>query len=303
MSVGSAFDAYVKSYIVDNLYGKGAKPEFERDSLFEEQVEEHNWDWARGAGNYAFNAYKQSGMLADLMLELEQATEDPRFEFTVEGNVVHEDMIDGIPLLGKPDIWFKSKGGANIIYDWKVNGFCGKSATSPKKGYMMCRDGWDHELLKPSRNEGAPHKDFIGKVVGGVTINTAYPFEKVDTTWANQTCIYQWVMGATVGDENIVGIDQIVAKPMGGEYPMLRVAAHRGIVSKEYQYELYGEIRHVWDTIHDVECEGGYPHVFTDMTRAENDLKCEMLDDFHKAFSTETEKDALFTDMTRSEKF
>ncbi|KKK99128.1 hypothetical protein LCGC14_2635890, partial [marine sediment metagenome] len=46
MSIGSAFDAFCKSYLHEALFGKGADPCYSRGYLFEEQVQEHNRDWA-----------------------------------------------------------------------------------------------------------------------------------------------------------------------------------------------------------------------------------------------------------------
>src|SRR5688572_30284209 len=69
MSIGSAFDAYVKAFLHDNLFGK-IDPRFEFDTIFEAQVESHNRDWALQNGLYVFEQYKQSGALTDLMLML-----------------------------------------------------------------------------------------------------------------------------------------------------------------------------------------------------------------------------------------
>ena len=302
MSVGSAFDAYVKSYIVEKLFGAGVKDQFDFQTIFEEQVEEHNRDWALGAGKYCFNAYKASGALADLMIELELAVEEPQFEITVQNNVSHHMFVGAVNFLGKPDIWYVNRLKHNVIVDWKVNGFCGRNATSPKRGYLMCRDGWDGELMKPSRNNGAPHKDAISEIVGGLAINTAFPFEQVDKGWAAQVSIYQWVLGATVGSDAIVGIDQLCAKPVGAKYPMIRVAEHRGIVSKEFQNELYKKAHHIWNLVTNVE-EGQYPHVFDELSKEENDERCASLDGYADAFKGESSKDKWLQDITRQHKF
>ena len=97
MSIGSAFDAYVKSYYHKVLFNT-VDPEFEFDTIFINQVEEHNRDWALVAGKYAFDAYQTSGALADLLNELQKSQSDPRFEFTLQ------DEFMGVPLLGKPDL-------------------------------------------------------------------------------------------------------------------------------------------------------------------------------------------------------
>jgi hypothetical protein len=70
MSIGSSFDAYAKSWLHENLFGKGNDPRFEFQALFEAQVEPHNRDWALQNGQYVFEQYKQSGALSDLLGEL-----------------------------------------------------------------------------------------------------------------------------------------------------------------------------------------------------------------------------------------
>ena len=52
MAAGSAFDAYVKSYIYENLIGKD--PKFELSTLFEAQVESQHRDQMRILGEYFF---------------------------------------------------------------------------------------------------------------------------------------------------------------------------------------------------------------------------------------------------------
>ena len=73
MSVGSAFDAYVKNYLATNLGMPEAKDELDLDYLLTEQVEEHNRDFAFAAGQHCFDEYKELGACAELMKELEIA--------------------------------------------------------------------------------------------------------------------------------------------------------------------------------------------------------------------------------------
>lgn len=58
MSIGSAFDAYVKSAMHEVLFGKGTDSRFEFDTLFSEQVEEHNRDWCELKDSMFLNAIK-----------------------------------------------------------------------------------------------------------------------------------------------------------------------------------------------------------------------------------------------------
>jgi hypothetical protein len=144
MSIGSAFDAYVKSYLHTALFGVGNDPRYGFESLFEAQVEPHNRDWARDHGQYVFNQYKSAGALADLMTELRGAQGEPRFEFEAKGavNGYREPAVKRlgeVVLMGKPDCHFINNQGAHVILDWKVNGYCSPSAHSPKPGYIRMR--------------------------------------------------------------------------------------------------------------------------------------------------------------------
>lgn len=288
MSVGSAFDAFVKAYLVEKLLGKDAKPEFALDAIFTKQVEAHNRDWALKAGKYVFECYRRSGALADLMVELELAEGEPRFEFTVQR------VIRDIPLLGKPDVWFITRQGMHIIMDWKVNGFCAKRAVSPRKGYITILDGWDHRQMPPSKNHRGCHRDASLIKIGGIVCNVAVFLEDVDQKWADQTCLYGWLMGEEIGSKFITGIDQIVAKP-GTPNPILRIARHRTRVSPGYQLKLWDRIEHVWDTIQ-------HGHIFTDLTREASDRRCATLNDYHKAYDGNDPNEKWFQQVTREQK-
>src|SRR4051812_28236093 len=71
MAIGSAFDAYVKSFLVEALFGKNHDPKFNLLTIFEAQVEPQNRDYCFEAGKYLFDCYKKCGALSDLMLELQ----------------------------------------------------------------------------------------------------------------------------------------------------------------------------------------------------------------------------------------
>ena len=51
--------------------------------------------------------------------------------------------------------------------------------------------------------------------------------------YADQLCLYGWLLGEQIGDEEVVCcIDEIVSKYMPEGKPLLRVAQHRARVSK-----------------------------------------------------------------------
>lgn len=263
MSIGSAFDAYAKSSLYAELFGK-KDPRFEFETLFEAQVEKQNRDWAELQGFSAFSQYKKSGAYADLLLALQAASSEPRFEIEVQGKVTdHEAGIEGVNLLGKPDVYFISKDGHSVILDWKVNGWCSKTAVSPKPGYLSCRE----EGVAPKR-----HKNCVAKFHKGWWINVAHPLELVDKDWAVQLAIYSWLCGENIGSDFIVGIDQLACSPTGGEFPRVRVAEHRCLISREFQLMVAKVANDLWDR-----CTNG--HFFREVSREESDLKCKLLDD------------------------
>lgn len=265
MSVGSAFDAYIKAYLEERLFGLDLF-----DELFTTQVEAHNRDWAKEAGKHVFDFYKSCGALKNLLKELEQAKEDPKFEATVTAN------IDGVPLLGKPDLYFITAEEGHVILDWKVNGYCSRSRVSPKPEYVC---------IRPS---GKPHKNAHLIKIGGIMCNVNSYFETIDSHWCNQLCIYAWTLGEEVGGRFIIGIDQVVCKP-GIERPDLRVALHRSRASSGYQKELMARITKAWETI-----QSG--HIFDELSKEDSDARCSQLDIYHEAFDGE---DDIFARLVR----
>jgi len=265
MSIGSAFDAYVKAELHAALFGPGANPEFEFDTIFVDQVEAHNRDWALTHGQYVFDCYKISGSYGDLLELLQASQYEPQFEFTVTGDV------EGVPLLGKPDCRFVHPNGTHVILDWKVNGYCSKHGSTPYKFYALIRDGWTEEVAKKSRGASKAHPKFDPVQLNDLTISGHY-LEEASTDWADQLAIYSWMLGEPVGDENtLIGIDQIVCKARPGDRPLIRIANHRSHISEEYQKSLAERLKHCWKRL-----TTGY--VFDNLSREDNDQRCEELD-------------------------
>lgn len=267
MAVGAAFDAYIKSYYHSVLFDT-VDPRFEFEAIFEAQVEEHNRDWARETGKYVFECYKTSGALADLLSELQKSQSTPRFEFTLQ------EEIRGVPLLGKPDLFYIHRSGTPIILDWKVNGFCSKYPKSPNRGYLRVRDGWTGV---PSRNANAVHKDAHPMSHNGVIINIAEFLETIEKSWAVQLSTYAWLCGAEIGSEFVVALDQIVAKPDWEDHPQLRIAEHRCLVSADFQRQTMARYSELWEIVNS-------NHIFRDLSFQESATRCSMLDVQHEAF-------------------
>ena len=261
MSVGSSFDAYVKAYYNEALSINN--PEYEFESLFESQVEEHNRDWARDAGKIAFEQYKHSGAAADLLSDLLKSEGTPRFEFTLQKEV------GGVPILGKPDAWY-TVASTNVILDWKVNGYCGRTPTSPKKGYVRCRDGWSPAT---SKTHNQMHKACTPMRVGGILVNINEYFETINKDWAIQLGTYAWLMGAEVGESFVCALDQLACAPG----PRIRVAEHRGMIGPEFQHNLLKQYQELWEIVNS-------DHIFRDLSYEESAERCLVLDNQYLAY-------------------
>ena len=302
MAVGSAFDAFVKSYLHEKLYGNYGKevehkivdqnsvetkirgPEFDLHLLFNVQVEPLNRDQAMKDGQRCLDMYRSCGALSDLLIEMQLAQGNVRFEATVEANVSHECMVCDVPVLGKPDLSFKTANDILVVDDWKVNGYYSKSMKSPAKGYIKCRDAWDISIAPPSRGGAVvSHKDCMMKQVGGIWINSMMPFEQMNLKFARQLTMYGWVLGSPIGSDVIIGIEQLCGKPFPSGV-LLRVASHRGMVSQKYQFELALLISQIWQSILD-------EHIFNWMSKDESQAKCLVLDEYHNMYKDEEDMD------------
>ncbi len=273
MAVGSAFDAYVKSNLHAALFGEGADPEFEFDTIFTEQVEEQNRDFCCKAGAYVYECYKRSGAYSDLLSELEKSQSDPQFEFRLDKEV------EGVPLMGKPDCRYIHESGAHIILDWKVTGYCSKYGATPYKYYSMIRDGWSASTAKPSRACSQPYKKYKPMTHRGVEIGSHY-LEDTCKDWADQLSIYSWMLGEEVGSEDtIICMDQIASKYRKDEKPLLRIANHRCRISAAWQNQLVIRLWSCWKTI-----KSG--HIFTDESVEDSAARQEVLEMSAQALNT-----------------
>lgn len=277
-AVGSAFDAFVKSYLHSALFGNfGKDNEYELNKIFEQQVQEHVRDMAFEAGKYVFQCYQRCGALADIMAELNTSISEPRFEFEIKDTI--QTKIGNIPLLGKPDISFVNDQAAKVIFDWKVNGYFSNSRISPKKGYIKCRDTWGGSEAKPSRNNGLPHKDAVVDEYKGIKINLAHPLNEVYPEWADQLTIYAWMLGEPIGSEELIfGIDQLVCAKKPDRKPLIRVANHRSKVSASHQFALLERVQFAWSCI-----TGQFFH---DLSEEENEIKCQNLERMAESLSS-----------------
>lgn len=223
MSVGSAFDAYIKDWMSKEL-GVDSPP-FEE--VFKSQVEEHNREWALDAGKLVFDKYREHGALSDLMSQIDS---EPIFESKCERT------FHGVPLFGYPDAMFRNKEGGRLILDWKVNGFCSKRGGTRHRGYLKSYEG-------PNKPIGQ-HKDTVPAIHKGFNVGMT-PMDCVKEDWATQLAIYGWLLGEKLNEDFVVGIDQLLCKD--GE--CTKVVQYRGLVSKSFQGELINKITDMWEIV------------------------------------------------------
>ena len=75
--------------------------------------------------------------------------------------------------------------------------------------------------------------------------------------------------------------------------PLLRVANHRARVTRRHQLELLERAKRCWDAIHS-------GHIFSDLSREDNDAHCELLDVALRRLLKNREcDDAWFSEVTR----
>jgi hypothetical protein len=260
MAVGSAFDAYIKSYlhhIIFQNYGAGDKFRFE--NLFEQQVESQNRDVARGDGQKLFEGYLACGATNDVLTELQKAIGEPKFEVILEGRIGKE--LGGVPVQGRPDLFFRNHEACPVVFDWKVNGFYSRTSVSPMSGYIKVRDAYGD-----CRGRMGMHKDCIPNMYRGIMINIAKYLEDCNEDWALQTSIYGWLEGETIGSEIVCWIDQLACGP-----GTLRVATHRMRVSEKFQYKAIDMYQKAWARIQE-------QYIFDDMSKEDSQRLQETMD-------------------------
>lgn len=280
-AVGSAFDARVKAKLHELLYGANVDPKYTYEALFEAQVESHNRDFAGPDGDHVFEQYVYSGFYDELATAVQASPQPPRFEFEVVG------LIDGVPFLGKPDCLYWTPGGLTVVHDFKVNGYFGKSNTSPAKGYMLCKDGYADK--KPNKSHGKAHENFKPMTHMGTIIDSG-ALEDCKEEWADQLSLYSYVLGCPIADPNVVlSIHQATFKPdPAGGKPLSRFSAYRSRVRKSYQELIVRRLRKCWDQINS-------DHIFPKLTKEESAQRMEILIG-QAAYSHED--DPLFDAMT-----
>lgn len=187
--------------------------------------------------------------------------------------------VEGIPLLGIPDLHFKIHD-TSVILDWKVNGFCSKSKKTPTPGYVANCDlfGDNLGMHKDVQLESMPLIGFID--AGNCLVDRA-------SEWALQLVTYNWLAGVPVGDEILGMVDQLYCQD--GE--VLGVALHRSLISREFQETVFQQYKDLWDVVNS-------DWIFRNLRQDDSKALCAKLDDQAAAYGGTEEKDAWFRQMS-----
>lgn len=283
MAVGSSFDAFIKSFLHQNLFGKNHKDsaQFEFDTIFNLQVESQNKDFAIKAGASCFEQYKTCGALESLLVILQrpEVTSTVKMEFSEQGTIqehgVSKSINDSVVVLGKPDLFFRLDQ-INIVFDFKVNGFKSASGVNPAQGYV--------KYLEPgNKKHGSAHKEAFLHYENGIEFSLTPNVELYQPSWGRQLAAYSWICGASVGSEIVVAVDQLCCRPSYPS-PIVGVAQHRCVLSKAFQLKTLEQFQKAWDQL-----QSG--HIFEDMSLEENNKHIELLSQRAMAYSGDTVED------------
>lgn len=254
MSVGSAFDALVKNRIAVDLWGREHTEsiEFRLRDLVATQCEPHTLPASLELACILFEQYRQCGSYDNLMELVRTSAVNPRMEFTVTKEV------GGVPLLGKPDLWFNTVEGTCLIADWKVSGSCSKRGVSPQQGYQIALD------CHGSATNGKPHKKYVGEKFGGVEVSKI-PMNETTDYWAEQLAVYAWALGLPVGSQDyVVRIEQLAVRPGF----RTKCCVHQARVGREHQEQLLERYQRCWRAVEE-------NHIWLGMTHEESILRGE----------------------------
>lgn len=233
MAAGVGFDCYTKYSSVDDSSSED-KIANEIDNSIDKYLDavkrEQLTSFAHESGSNLYERYKNSGRPWDEFNRIQ----DKQYEVGSSCKIVVNDKV--INLRGKPDVYgfiddsnSNANSNANIIVDWKVNGYCSKNPLSPKKGYV-----WYSKT-------GASHKDCLLLRHNGVEVN-ANGLQASNEEWYVQLVMYAMMLG--FGIDTIIGIDQMVCG--GGQ---MEIAMYRGVVGKRDIDIMRQKIEYMWDKI------------------------------------------------------
>lgn len=243
MAMGSAFDAFVKHQITEDLQ---TSTRFDLRQLYEEQVAAPFRDELWPKAKMLLEEYKRCGAYGIAVEDMGLASLEPRFEFDVSATIL------GVPVFGKPDAFYHNQYGVPVVLDWKVNSFL--SGADAKKPFFII----DHQT-------GEPHRKVVLKSSMGLPVAANKYLEDTDKSWAFQQMIYAVGLGCELGGNFITSIDQVTGGPTFYTY--------RAHLSKPFQIESAKKLKQMWEDL-----QSGYVFRCLGLSREESDALMEKLD-------------------------
>ena len=260
MAVGSAFDAFVKSAIHCAVFGdaqnKGS--DFEFQTLFEKQVEPHIRDDVLERATFLWDGYQKTGAYSNLLASIMQSDFAPEMEFKVYSK------INGVPIMGYPDLRYVTKELVHVITDWKVNGAYSAHGVSPVQGYKVARS------IKKDQIKEETHKKYVPKTFRDVEVN-ANCLSDFSPDWATQLTMYAWCLGEPAGSEDyVIRMEQLACR-RGKSGLNVKYATHMSQITGRFQMDVMRRLVECWACIE-------REHIFTDLTLEESKEHCELVD-------------------------
>lgn len=261
MAVGSAFDAFVKSQIHSDIFGEAATKggDFDRAVLFEKQVEPHVRDEVWEKAEFLFGQYVKTGAYNSLITDIALSPYAPEMEFKVAIEV------NGVPIMGYPDLRYITKELVHVIGDFKVNGAFSNYGVSPVQGFKIARS------IKKDQVKEEVHKKYMPKQFKDVEIsdNCLGEFSR---DWATQLTMYAWCLGEEPGNEDyVVRMEQLACRPNKNGEINVKIATHMSQISSRFQLEVMRRLVECWECL-----KKG--HIFTDLSYEDNLEHCELID-------------------------
>ena len=210
MAVGSRFRRLRQGRPATTiLFGTAVDPQFAFEAIFESQVEPQCRDFALTAGQARLRRLQAVRRLRRTARAAEAVRRAAPLR--VQGRWHHCRRCRSPASRTAASCSTSASDCIHCILDWKVRGYCSSMPPARRKGYMLCRDGYQSD--KPSKSHGTQHTNYLAYNHRGLTINAGY-MEYCNDEYADQLCLYGWLLGEKPGDENVVGmIEEIVAKP------------------------------------------------------------------------------------------
>lgn len=223
-AVGSAFDAYVKRLVANELSLKC--PNTKR--MLKDKVETHKKE-AIAEGLRLSTLYVESGAFAALL-------KDGITKIEPGENIK---KFSGVPVRGDLDAVVRKC----VPMDWKVAGAGRPGTRSPTQGFARL---WDTK--KPGVDLGSHRR-------------CGESLEVFQEDWARQMVMYGWLLGWPF--KKPIPLEYAIDEVLVGKPPRIRVAQHRGTISVKFQKSLQRRLLRAWRLIQEerivpaAEAQGG----------------------------------------------